>query len=148
MKTVRISKEFNFEMAHALEGHDGKCANIHGHSYVLTVTVTGKPITDEKSPKLGMVIDYVDLKKIVNEEIVDSHDHAVLLKDTHAIGIEDKYKLLKLIRTSYQPTCENMIFDFAEKIKKRLPENVNLHSLRLRETATSYAEWFAGDNGE
>lgn len=146
MNTVRISKEFSFEMAHALEGHDGKCANIHGHSYVLTVTVSGTPITDEKSPKLGMVIDYVDLKKIVKEEIIDSHDHAVLLKNSHAIGIEEQYNLLKLIRTSYQPTCENMIFDFAEKIKKRLPDNVKLFSLRLRETATSYAEWFANDN--
>ncbi|MFZ5554500.1 MAG: 6-pyruvoyl trahydropterin synthase family protein [Bacteroidota bacterium] len=146
MNTIRISKEFTFEMAHALEGHDGKCANIHGHSYVLTVTVTGQPISDPNSPKLGMVIDYVDLKKIVKEEIVDSHDHAVLLKDTHAIGIEEKYKLLKLIRTTYQPTCENMIADFAQKIIKRLPSHVKLHSLRLRETATSYAEWFAEDN--
>lgn len=146
MNTIRISKEFTFEMAHALEGHDGKCANIHGHSYKLTVTVIGKPESNPKSPKLGMVMDYVDLKKILKEEIVDSHDHAVLLKDTHAIGLEEKYSLFKLIRTPYQPTCENMIADFAQRIIKKLPPDIKLHSLRLRETATSYAEWFAADN--
>ena len=46
----------------------------------------------------------------------------------------------------YQPTCENMLADFARRIAARLPEGVALHSLKLHETATSFAEWFAGDN--
>jgi 6-pyruvoyltetrahydropterin/6-carboxytetrahydropterin synthase len=46
----------------------------------------------------------------------------------------------------YQPTCENMLVDFAERIKKRLPANIELFSLKLNETATSYAEWYASDN--
>jgi 6-pyruvoyltetrahydropterin/6-carboxytetrahydropterin synthase len=46
----------------------------------------------------------------------------------------------------YQPTCENLLFDFADKIKKRLPDTVELYSLRLNETSNSYAEWYAIDN--
>jgi 6-pyruvoyltetrahydropterin/6-carboxytetrahydropterin synthase len=46
----------------------------------------------------------------------------------------------------YQPTSEMMVIDFAQKIKSRLPENIQLFSLKLQETATSYAEWFADDN--
>jgi 6-pyruvoyltetrahydropterin/6-carboxytetrahydropterin synthase len=56
-------------------------------------------------------------------------------------GISDK-----LILLPYQPTCENMLIDFADRIRKSFPEGVKLHSMRLRETASSYAEWFAEDN--
>ena len=62
MSIVRISKEFNFDMAHALLGYDGLCKNIHGHSYTLVVTVTGAPVNDVNSPKNGMLIDFKDLK--------------------------------------------------------------------------------------
>jgi len=48
--------------------------------------------------------------------------------------------------SEYQPTCENLILEFAQKIIKQLPKNVQLHSLKLYETSTSYAEWFASDN--
>jgi len=67
----RITKQFTFETGHALYGYDGKCRNIHGHSYKLSVTVIGKPISDSSNVKYGMVIDFGDLKKIVNKEIVD-----------------------------------------------------------------------------
>ena len=68
---IRITKEFKFEMAHALMGYDGLCRNIHGHSYGLNVTVAGYPIDEEGHPKLGMVMDFGDLKKIVRKAIVD-----------------------------------------------------------------------------
>ena len=71
MSIIRITREFSFEGAHALKGYDGKCSHIHGHSYRLAVTVTGKPIAEENSPKKGMVIDFTDLKKIVGENIID-----------------------------------------------------------------------------
>ncbi len=71
MPTVRVTRIFRFEMAHALWGYDGLCKNIHGHSYVLKVTVAGSPITDPDDRKLGMVIDFGDLKRIVNKQIVD-----------------------------------------------------------------------------
>ena len=51
MSYIRVTKKFKFESGHALYGHDGKCKNIHGHSYQLEVTVQGKPIADKNNPK-------------------------------------------------------------------------------------------------
>ncbi len=149
MSTIRITKQFNFETGHALYGYDGKCKNVHGHSYKLSVTVIGKPITDTKNVKYGMVIDFSDLKKIVKEEIVDLFDHATVFnKNTPHIELAEELKSRghHVILVDYQPTSENMVIDFASKIKARLPENIKLFSLRLQETESSYAEWFQSDN--
>jgi len=148
MKKIRITKHFDFESAHALYGYDGKCKNIHGHSYHLHVTVIGIPIDEMDNCKNGMVLDFGDLKKIVKTEIVDVFDHGVVLNQNspHLALAKtiDNYSH-KVILVPYQPTSENMLFDFAERIKSQLPQNVSLHSLKLYETANSYAEWFATD---
>ena len=113
MSMIRITKKFDFETGHALYGYDGKCKNIHGHSYKLFVTVQGTPITDTTHVKYGMVIDFTDLKKIVKEEIVDKFDHATV---------------------------------FNKNISNRLPENISLLSIKLQETESSFAEWYASEN--
>ena len=149
MSTIRITKQFNFETGHALYGYDGKCKNVHGHSYKLSVTVIGQPIADSSQVKYGMVIDFSDLKKIVKEEIVDVFDHATVFnQNTPHIELakELKERDHHVILVDYQPTSEMMVIDFADKIKKRLPKNIALFSLRLQETETSFAEWFASDN--
>ena len=149
MSNVRITKQFSFETGHALHGYDGKCKNVHGHSYKLYVTVIGSPISDSSNVKYGMVIDFGDLKKIVNEEIVDLFDHATVFnKNTPHLELAKELQKRghHVILVDYQPTSEMMIIDFAERIKNRLPENIKLHSLKLNETDTSYAEWFASDN--
>ncbi len=148
MAKTRITKVFKFDMAHALPGHDGLCKNIHGHSYELLVTLIGEPINDISSPKYGMVIDFKDLKQIIKELIVGQMDHALILRsDTYPnLIIELKKHYDRIILVDYQPTSENMIIDFAERIKKALPANVKLHHLKLWETITSYIEWFAEDN--
>ncbi|MFY7670639.1 6-pyruvoyl trahydropterin synthase family protein [Tenacibaculum sp. MEBiC06402] len=149
MSTIRITKQFNFETGHALYGYDGKCKNVHGHSYKLSVTVVGTPISDTSNVKYGMVIDFGDLKKIVKEEIVDVFDHATVFnKNTPHIELakELKDRGHDVILVDYQPTSEMMVIDFAKKIKNRLPDNIKLHSIKLQETDTSYAEWFASDN--
>ena len=149
MSKIRITKEFSFETGHALYGYDGKCKNVHGHSYKLSVTVIGVPISDRSNVKFGMVIDFSDLKKIVKEEIVDHFDHATVFNQTTP-HIELANELINrghhVILVDYQPTSENMVVDFAQKIKDRLPKNIELHSLKLQETETSYAQWFASDN--
>ena len=149
MNKIRITKEFTFETGHALYGYDGKCRNVHGHSYMLSVTVIGIPISDQNHVKHGMVIDFGDLKKIVKEEVVDPFDHATVFNG-HTPHVELARELEirghKIILADYQPTSENMVIDFAEKISARLPDNIQLYSLKLRETGTAYAEWFASDN--
>ena len=149
MANIRITKQFSFETGHALYGYDGKCKNVHGHSYKLSVTVIGQPNQDQNHVKFGMVIDFSDLKRIVREEIVDLFDHATVFNgNTPHVELADELKQRghHVILVNYQPTSENMVIDFAAKIKSRLPENIKLHSLRLQETETSYAEWFASDN--
>ena len=149
MTHIRITKQFSFETGHALYGYDGKCKNVHGHSYRLDVTVIGSPITDSSNVKYGMVIDFSDLKKIAKEEIVDVFDHATVFnKNTPHVELarELKSRGHNVLLVDYQPTSEMMVIDFAEKIKSRLPENIKLHSLELQETATSFAEWYASDN--
>lgn len=145
---VRVTKEFDFEMAHALWEYDGLCKNVHGHSYKMFVTVIGKPITDQKDVKKGMVIDFGDLKRIVKPMIVDKFDHSVVLNKKAPVdylkNLSPMFDRIHLL--DYQPTCENMVIDFAMQIKEKLPENVDLYSVKLYETATSFAEWYATDN--
>ena len=149
MNKIRVTKSFNFETAHALYGYDGKCKNIHGHSYKLFVTVKGTPIQDNSNPKFGMVIDFGDIKKIVKSEVVDRFDHAILLnvnsphKELGENLMEEGHKV---IFTEYQPSCENMLINMVELIRPKLNSSVELQSIRLHETETSYAEWLAEDN--
>jgi 6-pyruvoyltetrahydropterin/6-carboxytetrahydropterin synthase len=140
---MRVTKEFSFEMAHALEGHDGACNRIHGHSYRLWVTVEGEPCEDAASPKQGMVIDFGELKRIVNEEIISRFDHAFVVRRTSANSalvdaLSTHYEGVRVV--DWQSTSENLLEHFAELLRPGLPAGVKLYSLRLSETATSYAE--------
>ncbi|WP_158846606.1 6-pyruvoyl trahydropterin synthase family protein [Algibacter sp. L1A34] len=146
---IRITKKFAFETGHALYGYDGKCKNVHGHSYKLSVTVIGEPITDNTNVKYGMVIDFGDLKKIVKEEIVDVFDHATVFnKNTPHVELAKELQARdhNVLLVDYQPTSEMMVIDFSNKIQKRLPNHIKLHSLKLQETDSSFAQWFAHDN--
>jgi len=147
MQRIRISKEFTFDMAHALHEYDGLCKNVHGHTYKLRVTLIGEPQVAD-GPKKGMVMDFSVLKEIVKKPIVDRLDHSLVisknqefLKDSLSMQDEER-----LIVTDFQPTCENLVAYIAEQILGNLPEGVDLYSVRLHETPTSFAEWFAEDN--
>lgn len=148
MSKIRVTKEFSFETAHALWNYDGPCRNVHGHSYKLFVTIAGEPLDEPGNTKNGMVIDFGDLKKLVKREVVDVFDHSVVIS---RMAGGDRLEAMKkmfgnVLLVDYQPTCENLILDIAGRIKPQLPEGISLHNLRLYETATSYAEWFADDN--
>lgn len=148
MAKIRVTKSFTFEMAHALWNYDGPCRNIHGHSYQLYVTVIGDTNLDPGNPKLGMVMDFTDLKKIVKDSVVDVFDHSVVISSRASQPEIQRVEQMfdKFYIVDYQPTCENLVCDMASRIKSMLPGNILLFSLRLVETATSYAEWFASDN--
>lgn len=143
MSIIKITKQFSFEMAHALRNYDGLCRNIHGHSYKMDITLAGQPLHDENSPKNGMVMDFGDLKRLVNEEVILLLDHALVLNaKTDAQLIEVlKQNYEKIVTVDFQPTTENLLNFIAGKIQSRLPETVTLACVRLRETDTSYAEW-------
>ena len=147
MAKVRVTKIFRFEMAHALWKYDGLCKNIHGHSYILKVTVSGEPITDKADIKEGMVIDFGDLKRVAKNNIVDIFDHSVVLNKRAPVekfaGIDEMFD--RKLYTEFQPTAENLVIYFADILKRELPGDVKLESVVLFETANSYAEWLASD---
>ena len=147
---IRVTKEFSFEMAHVLWNYDGPCRNVHGHSYRLFVTISGSPAEDPENPKNGMVIDFTDLKQIVKKEIVGVFDHSVVVSNRFDNGKTEIFKKMfgNTVIVDYQPTCENLVTDFSKRIISQLPQATKLHSLKLYETATSYAEWFASDNNQ
>ena len=149
MTKIRITKKFEFEAGHALYGYDGKCKNIHGHSYKLWVTVVGSPIEDSSHVKNGMVIDFGDIKEIVNEYIIKEADHTIFFNGNsphRALAKKLQGEGHRIVLLPYQPTSEMLIADFAQRLQQHLPENISLYSLRLQETESSYAEWYASDN--
>ena len=147
MAIIRVTKKFTFEMAHALWNYDGSCRNIHGHSYKLYVTVSGVPINDDDDPKNGMVLDFGDIKNLVRHTIINEFDHALMISENVDIDFFKRSKIVtKLKVMKFQPTCENLLIYIAEILREELPEQVKLFSLKLRETNSSYAEWYAEDN--
>lgn len=124
MSKVYVTKEYGFESAHHLVNYDGDCANVHGHSYKLQVTVSGD--IDENEQKYAnecMVLDFKELKRIVKEQVIDHHDH------------KDLNKLYE------NPTAEIMVIGIFKDIQEHLPKDVKLESVKLWETATSFAEY-------
>ncbi len=146
MSIIRLTKEFSFEMAHALMGYNGPCKNIHGHSYYLEVTVKGKVKNGSSDSDEGMVVDFGAIKSLVKAEVVDVYDHALVLNEKMNVDRAMFAFSEKLITLSFQPTCENLLLHFVKLIQAKLPKNLTLSRLFLRETATSYAEWLLEDN--
>ena len=143
---IRVTKEFKFEMAHALHGYDGLCKNIHGHSYRLWVSVRGEIKNEKGHQKDGMVMDFDIIKQIVKSEIVDKYDHSLVLNANSPHAKIDLSAFEKVFYLPYQPTSENLVADFATLIKSKLPEGVELYKVVLSETAASFAEWNLKDN--
>lgn len=148
MTKLTATKEFKWEMAHMLTGHEGLCKNVHGHSYKMQVTVSRISRTILSGPSKGMVLDFSDLKKFVEKNIVEPLDHAFMI-DGSAEGLEKQLRQLlegksKLFIVMYRPTAENMAQDFFQQIAEMLEEHfdntVQLESVKVWETATAFAE--------
>ena len=142
---IRITKEFKFEMAHALHGYDGLCKNIHGHSYKLWVTIRGVVLNERTHKKDGMVLDFDVLKSFVKPTIIDKYDHSLVLNANSPHAEIDFSAFEKVFFLPYQPTSENLVSDFALQIKNKLLDGIELYKLVLSETATSFAEWHSKD---
>ena len=136
---VRIAKEFHWEMGHRLPFHTGGCQNIHGHSYRMRVELEGT--VDEN----GMVLDYFDLKEIV-EPIIERIDHSFLC-DSNDMQMLDffAHNPLKHVVVPFRTTAENITAWMIEEIGERLStsHNITQLSIRLMETERVYAEMSA-----
>ncbi|MDK9559920.1 6-carboxytetrahydropterin synthase QueD [Gallibacterium anatis] len=138
---LKVAKEFSFDMAHLLDGHDGKCQNLHGHTYKLQVIVSGE--TENNGAKKGMVIDFADLKRAVNELIISPMDHAFIYDQSSERETKIAQLLQQLNSKTFALPVRSTAENLAQFIFQRLQENVgfHLHSIRLWETPTSFAEY-------
>lgn len=145
---IRVTKEFTFDMAHALFNYDGPCKNIHGHTYRLQVTVSGYANQDPQNVKCGMLIDFGQLKKIVTEKIIDKYDHALVLNEAVPASLRAScYSISEKVHfVAFQPTCENLLLDMKFKLQTAFEhDGFILQAIRLYETPTSWAEWCKED---
>lgn len=140
---ITVTKIFSFDLAHALDNYPGKCRHIHGHTYALHVTVSGDLKDIPGDPYDGMIIDFTILKSWVNSEVISIFDHALAIRENSYYDQPLVYngKDHRVIRTQYQPTCENLLLDIHNRLRRTIPAGISLHRLRLYETPTSYAEW-------
>lgn len=138
---LKVAKEFSFDMAHLLDGHDGKCQNLHGHTYKLQVIVSGE--TENNGAKKGMVIDFADLKRAVNELIISPMDHAFIYDQSSERETKIAQLLQQLNSKTFALPVRSTAENLAQFIFQRLQGNVgfHLHSIRLWETPTSFAEY-------
>ena len=137
---MKIVKEFKWGMAHRLRNHNGPCFNIHGHTYHMKVVVKGE------LNKLGMVMDFADLKKVVQEKVISVFDHALLISDEDIILRRHMQNLskdlkndvgrnLKIVIVKGECTAENLVKIIFDKLKAHL----NIVKIELWETPTSSA---------
>ena len=143
---IRLTKEFRFEMSHALDQYQGLCRNLHGHSYKLFVTVIGEYVKNPQSNSSGMVLDFKRVKELVEHSVINDFDHSVVLYKNSKFANVIKETDTKMIMFDCQPTCENLIMEFHDRITKVLPEEIKLAKIKLYETETSFAEWLMEDN--
>ena len=143
---IQITKIFYFEMAHAIAGYEGPCRHIHGHSYVLHVTIKSANVQDDYLPAPGMIFDFKQLKSIVNNGIIQQLDHKLVLSKEFLAGYKGNINGENLVIWQMEPTAENMLIYIQRSVKNLLPEGIRLAALKLFETKDSYAEWNANNN--
>ena len=132
---MKIAKEFRWEMGHRLRFHDGKCKNLHGHSYKLLVEVEGD------IEGYGMVMDYYDMKKVIGP-IVDELDHSFIVNkdDKELLEFLEKLNSQKVI-VDFETTAENICGYFLQEIKNAdMPKNIHRVKVMVYETENTYAE--------
>jgi 6-pyruvoyltetrahydropterin/6-carboxytetrahydropterin synthase len=112
-----ITKSFNFEAAHQFDGYNEKCAKLHGHSYRFEVTISGPVITNGNYE--GMIIDFLEVSRIVDKEIISQWDHT----------------LLNTV-VSFRPTAELLAAEIFKRLKKA---GLSISKVRLWETEKSSA---------
>lgn len=150
-KVTSVTKEVTFDCAHMLSGHNSLCKNLHGHTYKVQITVTGKPIT-EKGSSTSMVLDFKDLKKAIDDVIIDKFDHAIIFSAEKFRGQAEEelyfwarsYNLRHFIMPG-RSTAEEMAYYFSHAIEAHLVDgmedcNILSCSCRVYETPTSFAE--------
>lgn len=125
---VRDTKTFTFDSCHHLPFHQGKCKNLHGHTYTLEVTIEGS-LVKEETPEYGMITDFANLKEIVKRLVIDKYDH----QDLNNFFLNPTSEVMAKV----------IFYDLRTEFNS-LDVPYSLHSIKLWETATSCTEVLEG----
>ena len=136
MESMTIQKEFRWEMGHRLPNHEGKCRNLHGHSYRLVVEIEGEP-----DPATGMIVDFYEVSRAV-KPLIETLDHAFLVQDSdEALRTYLDQQKLKQVVIPYPSTVENLCRHVADRVLPSLTNtnNISAVTFHIHETETSSA---------
>lgn len=140
--SITVMRKVQFCAGHRLLGHEGKCANLHGHNYLIEFHVTGNEIDE-----LGRVVDFSVINKLFKGWIDENWDHGFIVwdKDENALNALEQVEPNKIYRLPYNPTAENMARYLLTRIGPDLIDTIKGYDLRMSkvivwETENAFAE--------
>lgn len=143
---MEITTRLEFDAGHRIPNHNSQCRNLHGHRYVIEITLNGNIITKEETSENGMVMDFSDVKRIAREHIVDRWDHAFLVYKNDQVVLDFLNSLPnhKTVIFDQVPTAENMATEafiiLQELYQDTYGNQLKLSRVRLYETPNSWAD--------
>jgi len=142
---IAITKRVEFDAGHRVPDHASKCANPHGHRYVVEAEISGPVIDQAGDPENGMVVDFGRLKALLVERVHDRWDHGFLVAESDTdLGEFLRSRGFKVDTLPVPPTAENLaaIIAFSLDIAGQMP-GCRLTRLTVWETPTCSASWLA-----
>ncbi len=146
---MQITTRLEFDAGHRIPSHKSQCRNLHGHRYVIEITLSGDIIQNEGTSEQGMVMDFSDVKAIARTAVVDPWDHAFLVckSDTAVLEFLNSLPDHKTVVMDTVPTAENMAaaaFRILDTLYRDTYGNhLRLERVRLYETPNSWADALA-----
>lgn len=143
---LTITRKLEFDAGHRIPDHKGQCCNLHGHRYVLKITLVGKVIDIHKNSNNGMIMDFSEIKMLAKQHLVDIWDHAFLVyaKDKSVRNFLTSLPGHKTVIINSIPTVENLVkmaYDILYIVyQDHYGTNLHLQKLVLHETPNCWAE--------
>lgn len=143
---LTITRKLEFDAGHRIPNHKSECRNVHGHRYVMHITLAGKLHEKKGSSSEGMLMDFSDVKKLAQTHLVSHWDHAFLVYEHDRVVRQflDSIAGHKTVVVDRIPTVENLAqiaFDTLKDVYETHYESgLTLKSIKLYETPNAWAE--------
>ncbi|SET55384.1 6-pyruvoyltetrahydropterin/6-carboxytetrahydropterin synthase [Nitrosomonas marina] len=141
-----ITRKLEFDAGHRISTHNSQCRHLHGHRYVIEITLSGSIISEKGNAQQGMVMDFSEVKRIASEVLVDKWDHAFLVYsgDTPVMQFLQSLEDHKTVVLDVQPTAENLAVIAFDILNAAYQDNygnhLQLEHVRLYETPNCWAD--------
>ena len=146
IRQMLITRRLEFDAGHRISTHNSQCRHLHGHRYVIEISLSGNIISDEGVPEQGMVLDFSAIKRIAKEVIVDKWDHAFLVYagDKPVVDFLQSIEDHKTVIFDSQPTAENLAVKAFQLLDRAFEaaygNRLRLEQVRLYETPNCWAD--------